>query len=464
MKIVAIDCHVLLVPKVDTGATSSAQDNLVVFIRTDAGITGVGESDANPWMLRAAIEAPGTHTMGLGLKEMLLGTDPLRPAEEIWQRLYDGSAMNGRRGIVIHAMGALDVGLWDIKGKAANAPIWQLLLRDDDGAALFGATSSTTTDPPPPPPPTPTPPRDHIVPYASLQPETFESFAEYRDSLVKWAVRAKDLGFAVCKIECTLVGPYAHCGLDEPDPARVTEVLAAVRAAVGPAMTILVDVQYAYEDPRVVAALVAEWRRRGLDIFFVETPLRMDLVEEMAELHRLIKDEWDTAAAADGGTTNASPPTMIAYGEWQATRFEMLDLVERGHIDVVQPDVGRIGGLTEARRVCRMAQAKGRVVVPHCWKTMIGIAATAHLAAAFGCRFIEFLPAELTGSPMRQRLTTDDEFTAVVDGRLPLPQRPGIGVHVDMGALREFERHAEAAFAKLNPPVAAQGAASLLRA
>ena len=80
MKITAIDCHVLLVPEVDTGATSSAQDNLVVFIRTDdPEIYGVGESDANPWMLRAAIEAPGTHTMGLSLKAMLLGSDPLRP-------------------------------------------------------------------------------------------------------------------------------------------------------------------------------------------------------------------------------------------------------------------------------------------------------------------------------------------------------------------------------------------------
>ena len=61
MKITAIECHVLLVPEVDTGATSSAQDNLVVFIRTDTpGVFGVGESDANPWMLRAAIEGRPT--------------------------------------------------------------------------------------------------------------------------------------------------------------------------------------------------------------------------------------------------------------------------------------------------------------------------------------------------------------------------------------------------------------------
>ena len=77
MKITGIDCHVLLIPSAHEGATDSAQDDLVVFIHTDAGITGVGESDANPWMLKAAIEAPSTHTMGMGLKDMLMGADPL---------------------------------------------------------------------------------------------------------------------------------------------------------------------------------------------------------------------------------------------------------------------------------------------------------------------------------------------------------------------------------------------------
>ena len=128
MKITGIDCHVLLIPSAHEGATDSAQDDLVVFIHTDAGITGVGESDANPWMLKAAIEAPSTHTMGMGLKDMLMGADPLDDAEAIWERLYVGTAMNGRRGLIIHAIGALDMALWDIKGKAAGKPCWELLL------------------------------------------------------------------------------------------------------------------------------------------------------------------------------------------------------------------------------------------------------------------------------------------------------------------------------------------------
>src|SRR5258707_2738148 len=103
MKITDIECHVLVVPDLDTGATSSAQDDIVVFIHTDQGITGIGESDVNPWIARACIEAPGTHTMGLGLKEMLIGEDPL-DAPRLWEKLYTGSAMNGRRGALINAL------------------------------------------------------------------------------------------------------------------------------------------------------------------------------------------------------------------------------------------------------------------------------------------------------------------------------------------------------------------------
>ena len=126
MKITRIDCHVLLVPEFHTEACSSAQDNLVVEIHTDSGISGIGETDVNPWIARACIQAMGTHIMGLGLEEMLIGQDPLQP-EAIWQKLYSGSKMNGRRGALICAMGAIDMALWDIKGKALGVPVYKLL-------------------------------------------------------------------------------------------------------------------------------------------------------------------------------------------------------------------------------------------------------------------------------------------------------------------------------------------------
>src|ERR1700744_4472839 len=142
MKITSIECHVLLDPGYDAGATSSSQDDIVVEIHTDEGITGIGESDVNPWIAKTCIEAPGTHTMSLSLRDILIGSDPLDIAA-LWQRMYVGTCMHGRRGAGIHAMGAIDMALWDIKGKAEGKPLYELL----------GGAKQTS-----------------IVPYASLQP------------------------------------------------------------------------------------------------------------------------------------------------------------------------------------------------------------------------------------------------------------------------------------------------------
>ena len=179
--------------------TSSAQDSLIVVIHTDGGVSGVGECDANPWMAKACIEAPGTHTMGLCIKDMLIGADPFEIGA-LWKKMYLGTAMNGRRGMVIHAMSAVDMALWDLCGKALGKPVHAL---------LGGAT------------------RQSITPYASLQPAGGR-FEEYRDALCASAVKAKALGFKAMKTEITMNGPYAHGGMRESFP-RHTEVVAAVR-------------------------------------------------------------------------------------------------------------------------------------------------------------------------------------------------------------------------------------------
>jgi L-alanine-DL-glutamate epimerase-like enolase superfamily enzyme len=390
MQITSIDCHVLVQPAVNTLAASSAQDDIVVEIHTDEGLSGVGESDLNPWIARACIEAPGTHNMGLGLREMLLGADPL-DVEGLWERLYVGSAMNGRRGALINALGALDIALHDLRGKALGKPCHELL----GGAA-----------------------RKAVVPYASLQPET-SSFSEYRDSMVDWARRAVAQGFRAVKAEVTLAGPFAHNGLREPWE-RSTEVLEAVRAAIGPRVALLVDVQYAFPDADTALAVLPDWE--PFDLYFVETPLWPDDLDG----HRRLADEQSIP---------------IASGEWLTTRFEHLALIERGGVQVVQPDIGRVGGLTEARRVCELAAARGVAVVPHLWKTGISIAAAVHLAAATpNCAYIEFLPADLSQSTLRRDLTSEE--IEMVDGKLAVPTEPGLGVRVNRDALAAYSEQA----------------------
>ena len=391
MRITGVTCHVLLDPGYERDATSSNQDDIVVEVHTDEGITGIGETDLNAWVARACIEAPGMHTMDLGLGQTLVGMDPLDPVA-VWDSLYMGTAMTGRRGAVVHALGALDMALWDICGKAAGVPTWQLLGE---------------------------PAHDFFAPYASLLPNRGDSWDDFSQALVDQAAWAQRLGFRAAKLEILVTGPYAHSGLREPDE-RMVEIVAGVRRAVGPDFTIMVDVAYAWDSVERALAVIESWAE--YDIFFVETPLWADDLEGYAELAR-------------------RSPIKIAAGEWLATRYEFLDLMDRGLIDVAQPDVGRVGGLTEARRVCDLAAERGRLVVPHGWKTGITIAATAHLAAVTPhMPFFEFVPQSVAESALRRELVVDE--LELVDGLLALPQKPGLGIELNREALERFEEAA----------------------
>jgi L-alanine-DL-glutamate epimerase-like enolase superfamily enzyme len=386
MKITKIETHVLLVPDYDRDACSSAQDDIVVLVQTDEGITGIGEVDTNPWVAQAMIHARGTHVLGLGLEEMLLGEDPLHP-EALWDKMYAGSLMTGRRGLGICAMGALDMALWDIRGKALGLPCWQFL----------GGARKTD-----------------IQPYASLLPAG-RTAREYRDSLAAKAREARRMGFRAAKMEVCVKGPYAHNKLAEGDDA-IVEIVAACREALGPDFVMMVDVCYCWSNAKEALRVIRQLE--PYDLFFLETPLQLDDLDGYAFLH-----------------DHSGIP--IAAGELQNTRFEFLDLMDRGKVDVAQPDVGRVGGFTEARRVCDLAAERGRLIVPHCWKTGIGIAASAHLSAATAhCPYIEFLPAQLSESALRRELVLDE--LQMTDGVIPVPQKPGLGIELNFDALEKF--------------------------
>jgi L-alanine-DL-glutamate epimerase-like enolase superfamily enzyme len=178
----------------------------------------------------------------------------------------------------------------------------------------------------------------------------------------------------------------------------------------------MVDVAYGWPDARTALGVLE--RLAPYDLYFVETPIDIDDLDGYAVLH-------------------ARSPIRIAAGEWQNTRFEFLDLADRGNVDVLQPDVGRVGGFTEAVRVCRIAAERGRLIVPHCWKSGIGIAASAHLAAACDCcPYIEFLPIELAESPLRRELLAED--LPLVEGRITLPETPGLGIELNRDVLEKY--------------------------
>jgi L-rhamnonate dehydratase len=386
MKITSIECTVLVAPNCNPDACDSSQDTVVVKISTDEGIVGIGEADANPWVIKELIEAPGSHNMSMGMKELLIGQDPTQP-QAIWERLYIGTAMTGRRGAGICAISAIDMAVWDIFGKATGKPIWQLL----GGAA-----------------------QEFITPYASLIPEGHTLADQRKDLLskVKWA---RSFGFGAMKLQICIKGPYAHNRLQEGDEA-IIELVSASREIAGPQATLMLDVAYGWSDWKEALRVCQSLEKYNL--FFLETPLPSDDLDGYARL---------------GDATNI----RIAAGEWLQTRFEFADLMDRGRVDVAQPDVGRVGGITEAMRVAQMARDRGKIVVPHCWKTGIGIAATAHVAVASpNCRFIEFQPPQVAYSPIRRDLV-EEELT-IQDGKIALPRRPGLGIKLNDKLVGEF--------------------------
>jgi L-alanine-DL-glutamate epimerase-like enolase superfamily enzyme len=321
------------------------------------------------------------------VKDILIGSDPLK-IDDLWSKIYVGTAMTGRRGAGVNAISAVDMALWDIMGKYENKPVFELM----------GGKK-----------------QDEVIPYASLQP-VGHSFQEYKDSLVEWATKAKDLGFRAVKSEVTLNGPYAHSGLNENDD-KATEVVAAVRKALGPDIKLMIDVQYRWLNADEALPIVKDWEE--FDIYFLETPIWTDDIKGYARMH----DE---------------APMKIAAGEWLSTRYEFEDLIINGKIDVAQPDVGRCGGLTEAMKIAKFSQEHKRIIVPHCWKTSVSISATAHFAFnTANCAFIEYLPPQLCVEILRKELAT--EGFEYIDGKILPPTKPGLGIELNRNAIKKYQ-------------------------
>jgi L-alanine-DL-glutamate epimerase-like enolase superfamily enzyme len=125
MKIEKLICQVLRVASVEK-KTASSQDVVLVRVRTDDGLEGIGEADASPEVVKAIVDAPFSHNIACGLREILLGENPLEH-ERLWQKMYRRTQYFGRSSVTIAAMSAIDMALWDLKGKAFGQPIHCLL-------------------------------------------------------------------------------------------------------------------------------------------------------------------------------------------------------------------------------------------------------------------------------------------------------------------------------------------------
>jgi L-rhamnonate dehydratase len=227
-------------------------------------------------------------------------------------------------------------------------------------------------------------------------------FGDTPDETAALAREFVDMGLTAVKFGW---GPF---GRDpDVDLAHVT----AARDVVGPDRDLMVDAGHAWDWPTALqrAELLAP-----LNIGWLEEPLSQDDRRGYAELC-------------------PRSPVPIAAGEGDVTHWDFEDLIERG-VHVVQPDVAFCGGLTVCRRVSDMTQAHGRRAVPHCFSTGINLTASLHWMASLpDGDLVEYC---LRPSPLMRKLVRN--LPALVDGRVPVPQGPGLGIELDEEIVGEF--------------------------
>ena len=376
MKIREVKTYVLKhqLPEAEVFASSkgwyAARQALLVEIVTDEGLSGFGEAYGPPAVNRALVDemyAP-----------RLVGRDPLEHAV-IWEDLYGTFRDYGRKCWPVAAISAIDIALWDVKGKALRQPI----------ACLLGGAF-----------------RSQIRAYATgLYRHRVEDNAR---ALAREAEAYAAEGFRAVKMKVGF-------GLDE-DVRNVR----AVRAAIGPDRLLAMDANHAYD-----AGQATRLGRKveDCDLAWFEEPV----VPEDLEGYRQVK---------------AALRVPIAGGETEYTRWGFRDLCERRAVDIVQPDICGCGGFTEAWRIAALASAAGLTVFPHVWGTAVALFASLQLAAALPPNPPALMASELlfeldrTPNPLREELAVNPPKRA--GDTIDLPTGPGLGLEIDRRVLERY--------------------------
>ena len=368
-------------PYGSAGGMQARRGALLVEIETDGGVTGIGEAGLGGGATAAVIERD--------LKPLLLGEDPLL-IEGLWQKMFARTRQYGRRGVVMHAISGIDIALWDLAGKVARLPVYRLL----------GAS------------------RDRVEAYAS---SGFYSEGKDIDALAGEAEGYRARGFRGMKMKIgrnpstgsPLRHLVAHADVCVVEPEEDIARVAAVRRALGPKAKLMADVNCAWSP-----AFAIEMGRalEPYNLYWLEEPVATDDIDGSAQV---------AAALA----------TPVAGYETETGLYGFRELIARGAVDIVQPDIAWTGGFSEGRRIAAFAQAHHRMVAPHAFAGAVLLVASLHYAAAIP----NALALEWDQNPngLRDELLKEP-LTLEPDGTVKLPERPGLGIELDRGAIERY--------------------------
>jgi D-galactarolactone cycloisomerase len=345
----------------------------LVRITLADGTYGWGEGYGPAGVVAAGIEY---------FEPFILGADPLQ-VEAIWQTMYRRSLDYARRGVLLASLSAIDIALWDLRGKMLQQPV----------SVLLGGRR-----------------RERVKVYATGM--YFSKDDDLPQTLATEAQTYVDEGYQAIKMKVGL------------GVAADLENVSTVRTAIGPDIELMVDANHAYSRPE---ARSLACQMEPYDIAFFEEPLSPEDYEGYHELRQ-------------------QTTIPIAGGECEYLCAGFRHLVTNQCVDFAQPDICAAGGLTEVKRIAALANTFSVNVIPHCWGTGIAFAAGLHFVSTLDVvpgRLLNpepLLEMDRTENPLRDRLT-QPKFEAI-DGFVSVPVSPGLGIDVDPDRLEEFNQSA----------------------
>ena len=308
------------------------------------------------------------------LEPLVLGENALEP-ERVSEKLHAHTFWMGRGGSITHAISAIDIALWDILGKTTAQPVGRLL-----GGRY----------------------RDRVRPYASL---LMQEPGLMKEKLL--AVREQ--GFRAFKIGW---GPFGRRDLQVDE-----QIVHEAREAIGPDALLMVDAggSDAFWPQGYKWALRTSEMLASYGVHWFEEALPPDNLRDYVLLRQ-------------------NSRVRISGGEVLTRRQSFEPWIQAGAFDIVQPDVTKVGGISEERRIAWMAEDSGIQFIPHGWNTALGLAADLHLASA--CRHTD-LVEYLTGSPFIDNIV-EQPWHLDPDGMLPIPESPGLGISLDLDEVEKY--------------------------
>lgn len=307
------------------------------------------------------------------LEPLYLGENPQEP-ERVSEKLHANTFWMGRGGTVTHTIGGIDIALWDILGKTTGQPVGRLL-----GGRY----------------------RSRVLPYASVLMREPRALAEQLLAIREEGFRAFKIGW----------GPFGH-----QSDAMDEQIVRAAREAVGPESLLMVDAgaSNAFWPQTFKWAVRTARMLANFGVYWFEEPLPPDNLSDYMLLRQ-------------------NSPVPIAGGEVLTRRQSFVPWLQGRALDIVQPDVTKVGGISEERRIAWMAEEHGVRFIPHGWNTALGLAADLHLASAIrSTDIVEYL----TGSPFIDDLV-ENKWKLDDEGMLAVPNGPGLGISLNLDVIEK---------------------------